>query len=334
MRAGLLALLIALVACKPEEPEKIDTGPFDQDEDGYDGTEDCDDEDPNVFPGALEYCNDIDDNCDGDIDESSAVDMTTWCPDADFDGYGVEGTCKQACDWPGEGWADNTDDCLDTNAFVNPEGHEICDIGTNEDEDCNGLADDADPGVDASTLTNYYPDADSDDYGDASAEAVPLCDDPSTDTDRWVADDGDCDDTDRRVNPGEVEKAGNEADDDCDTCVDEDEDDGTLNWYYSADYDIWWHADWCHEIDPCPECDWSFDVQFRYDEDLSSGAADVGLNTDMEWVLGWGEAYPDTVFYYSSYYASWFAVFSGSYDSSYKEVDFSYGYWEGYGLLP
>jgi hypothetical protein len=41
----------------------------DSDGDGIEWCRDCDDDDPSVHPGAEEVCNDIDDNCDGLIDE-------------------------------------------------------------------------------------------------------------------------------------------------------------------------------------------------------------------------------------------------------------------------
>ena len=67
----------------------------DADGDGFttcDG--DCNDADPNVFPGAAEACNGVDDNCDGATDEGF---------DADGDGFTVCGG-----------------DCDDTDPSVNP----------------------------------------------------------------------------------------------------------------------------------------------------------------------------------------------------------------------
>ena len=46
---------------------------------------DCDDGDAAVSPGEVEACNDVDDDCDGDIDEGVT---TTFYLDYDGDGYG------------------------------------------------------------------------------------------------------------------------------------------------------------------------------------------------------------------------------------------------------
>ena len=59
----------------------------DADGDGFTDT-DCDDSDASVYPGATETCDGVDNNCNGTIDEASAVDALTWYEDADGDGYG------------------------------------------------------------------------------------------------------------------------------------------------------------------------------------------------------------------------------------------------------
>lgn len=351
---GLIAgamLCSGMVGCSDkEEPDPIDTGPFDRDGDGYVFNEDCNDDNDQIFPDALEFCDGRDNNCDGDIDEDSAVDATTWCVDADRDGYGVDSGCKRSCEPPDEGYADNTDDCSDVNAYINPEGIEICDIA-NHDEDCNGVADDDDPGVDPDTQYTFYPDADGDGYGDMNAEGQALCDDPTTSSERYATNDEDCNDDSRRFNPdededttdgldnncngctdeveGADEEPSNGVDDDCDTCVDETEDDGLLNWYYSEDYDVWWSADWCHKLDEgCPDCDWAFTVQLEYEDELSTGASEIGYNTDLEWTLGWGEAYPDIVWYYAPYYGNWYDIFEADFEPETGRLYFEYGYWE------
>ena len=42
-----------------------DPYPDDYDNDGYSSSEDCDDTDPTIYPGAPEYCDGVDRNCDG-----------------------------------------------------------------------------------------------------------------------------------------------------------------------------------------------------------------------------------------------------------------------------
>ena len=54
-----------LEGLKCTQPEEVD-----EDGDGFSGCgEDCDDQDPSVFPGAPEVCNLRDDNCDDQVDE-------------------------------------------------------------------------------------------------------------------------------------------------------------------------------------------------------------------------------------------------------------------------
>ncbi len=61
---------------EPSPPDSEETGgdetgnPYvDEDQDGFFADEDCDDSNPDVYPGAEEVCNGIDDDCDGHVDE-------------------------------------------------------------------------------------------------------------------------------------------------------------------------------------------------------------------------------------------------------------------------
>jgi len=191
---------------------------------------DCDDADIAVNPGASELCDSLDNDCNGDVDDA-ATDAATWYVDDDGDGYGAAGTSDtmQACDQPA-GYAATTDDCADDDFTVSPVAVELCD---SVDNDCDGLTDIDDPDVTDAVV--YYPDADSDGYGDATGGAV-ACSQPSG----WViyAYASDCDDLDSSVNPF-ADEVCDSVDNDCDGLTDDDDGDidGQSSFYTDADGD-------------------------------------------------------------------------------------------------
>lgn len=109
-----------------------DTGapaPVDLDGDGSSASDDCDDNDPTRFPGAVEICDGIDQDCDGDVDEGL---LQPFQVDLDEDGYGTE---VLACEDPDGPAVVLPDDCDDTRAEVHPGAIEVCD---GFDTDCAG----------------------------------------------------------------------------------------------------------------------------------------------------------------------------------------------------
>ncbi len=116
------ALLLALIAsgCDPTDskpPEDTGPGIIDADGDSYAEGDDCDDQDPAVFPGAEERCDGVDNDCDGEVDED-ASDAASWYADADGDGYGDAEVSTRACQAP-SGYAADATDCDDGDAAVN-----------------------------------------------------------------------------------------------------------------------------------------------------------------------------------------------------------------------
>ncbi len=106
---------------------------------GYvDDTEDCDDGDATIHPGAEEVCDGVDNDCDGVIDGEDATDATAWYGDDDGDGYGDYADGVTACDAP-SGHVAIGGDCNDTDAAIHPGAEEWCETGL--DEDCDGSID-------------------------------------------------------------------------------------------------------------------------------------------------------------------------------------------------
>jgi hypothetical protein len=180
---------------------------------------DCDDTKFLVHPGAPDACgNGVDDDCSGgdldcddvDGDRDGFTPRAGDCDDTrplaypgarevcgnddDEDCSGEDLDCDLA-DEDGDGFAVVAGgplpggDCDDEDRFTNPFGREVC--GNDDDEDCDGEA-----------LECRFADRDGDGYAEeARAGGLPG---------------GDCDDTDRFVNPLAREVCGNEDDEDCD----------------------------------------------------------------------------------------------------------------------
>jgi predicted outer membrane repeat protein len=175
------------------------TGYVNADGDAFAACEECDDNEADVYPGATEYCNTVDDDCDGTLDEDDSADAQDWYADADGDGYGDPATMVHQCYAP-SGYVGNADDCDDTDETLNPD-------------------------------TPWYADGDSDSFGDAG-DVINQCEQPTG----YVRSDTDCDDSTSAVSPVATETC-NMVDDDCDGTTDEDDAMGAPTWYADGDSD-------------------------------------------------------------------------------------------------
>jgi len=156
------------------------------------GAGDCDDEDPAVFPGNLESCDGLDNNCNNLVDEWV---KSTFYLDVDGDGWGDELVTAQACEVP-EGHAAKPGDCDDNHGETFPGAAESCD---GADNNCNGLFDEG--------------------FGDQDVDGLKDCVDEDDDND------GDPDETDCKPGDPDVYTGAPElcdgADNNCVLGVDE-----------------------------------------------------------------------------------------------------------------
>jgi hypothetical protein len=183
--------------------------------------DDCDDTEAAAFPGSVEICDEVDNDCDGDTDDADPDVDLLFYRDADGDGWGTgEAELKADCGpWPG--WSARSGDCDDTRAQVNPGEIEICD----------GLDNDCEGSVDVGEFT-WYLDTDGDGYGSPNQSMQTY--DCQVD-EGWVGLGGDCDEAQVLINPGRPELC-NGVDDDCSGEVDDKPVDG-VQFYVDEDGD-------------------------------------------------------------------------------------------------
>ncbi len=103
---------------------------------------DCDDDDAEIHPGAVEYCDDLDSDCDDAFDDAATRDAYT---DADGDGFGDDSTKTTTCEPPSEDEVAVGGDCDDNDPDANPDGNP-CD-GQDTDRDDRPYIEPVDTGV-------------------------------------------------------------------------------------------------------------------------------------------------------------------------------------------
>ncbi len=205
----------------------ISASMIDDDGDGWTEVQgDCNDGDASVNPGAAEFYNDRDDDCDGLVDNGTVgydddgdgmSEIEGDCDDADPTAYngavetcdGVDDDCDttvdettECYDDDGDGYAETTGDCDDSYASSFPSAGELED---GRDNDCDGIVDEG---------TNAYDD----------------------DGDGWTENGGDCNDAVASIYPGASETCSG-YDDDCDGETDERDASGCFTYYYDYDGD-------------------------------------------------------------------------------------------------
>ena len=159
-----------------EEPANAPTWYFDFDGDDYgdpdaprlacevpggyvDNDDDCNDDDGADHPEAVERCDDLDNDCDGEVDEDAPAERR-WYADADDDGFGDPNTFIDVCASPAD-YVDNALDCNDEVRAIHPDAVDVCDgVDDNcahDEDDCRQCADALEPNDTRATAASVGP---------------------------------------------------------------------------------------------------------------------------------------------------------------------------------
>jgi hypothetical protein len=211
--------------CKDADPTIHGT---DDDGDTFCASEDCNDLDAATHPGAVEWCDNADNNCDGSVDEGTPTEFA-WFRDADADGSGDPADVVTTCiGSPPDGYVWNDLDCDDQDPARYAGADEIC---NGVDDDCDGQTDDDDAFVTGAPA--WYLDGDGDAFGDPASATFACAAQP----DRVEAG-GDCNDGDPAIHPGAPETdCSDPTDYNCDGSVQ----------YVDADHDGWAACEDCDD---------------------------------------------------------------------------------------
>lgn len=188
-RDGYLDVACGGNDCNDNDPA-VNTIEYDNDNDGYSNCQgDCNDGNPNSYPGATEICDRIDNDCDGVVPNSEL-------------------------DLDGDGYSECLGDCNDNNVSVYPRALEICD---GLDNDCDGTIDPSEADLDGDKFRVCESDCD-----DSNPFSFPgareLCDgedndcddrvpenETDNDNDGYMICENDCNDNDANISPGAIE---------------------------------------------------------------------------------------------------------------------------------
>jgi len=215
---------------------------------------DCNDANALVKPDAVELCNLIDDNCNGQVNEGLV--FVNYYLDIDLDGYGA-GAATNSCTPISGNYVTNNLDCNNSDANIRPNATEIC---NNIDDNCNLFVDDG------LTFINYYLDTDGDGFG--AGAALNSCSNPGI---AYSTNNTDCNNSNPAIRPNAIEIC-NDIDDNCNSNIDE----GLVfvNYYLDADQDGYYLS----VVNACASPGVNYTTSGMFLGDCNDNSSSVNLN--------------------------------------------------------